>query len=206
MSTKRLYRVTLLAVLGLAIALALHHEPLPTAVTGTSEPASAGEKPSLPQDFAAEFMAARAEALKNEAREQALAAARQEERQHWETLRRAPTALELRDSITPLSQVQLVQQRALRYESEAVDQTWASVAEAEILEKISQTGVNALDLRVECKTTICRLELVELASERPASVRIAVALLQSTELAPTFPTQIDSPAGTRATVSYLARK
>jgi len=209
MSARPLYGVALLALLGLASALALHRAPVQTAVIDVSEPTSAIENPSPRQDFAAEFMASRAEALIAEARDQALAAARDEQQERSETQRSklfGPTATELRDSIRPLSQIQVAEQRAQRYESEAVDRTWATGAEAQILEKISQTGVKALDLRVECRTTVCRLEMLEPASERLNSVKIAVALLQGTELEPSFPKQIDSPAGTRATVSYLARK
>jgi len=209
MSAKRLYDVALLALLGLAIALALHRAPPQTTVIDASEPTGANENPSPPQDFAAEFMASRAEALKNEARDQALAAARDEEQQRWEAKRNklfGPTAQGLRDSIKPLSRIQIAEQRARRYETETVDRTWATGAEAQILEKISQTGVKALDLRVECRTTVCRLELLEPASERLNTVKIGVALLQVTELEPSFPKEIDSPAGTRATVSYLARK
>jgi hypothetical protein len=102
--------------------------------------------------------------------------------------------------------MQLVEQRAQRYESENVDRDWAPRAEAEILEKVSQTGVQVLDLRVECRTSICRLELLERANERSISMPIAIALLQVADLQPSFPRQIDSTAGTRATVSYLARK
>ncbi len=209
MSAKPLYGVALLALLGLAIALALHREPVQTAVTGTAEPTSAIETPPPSQDFAAEFMAARAEALKKEARDAALAVAHDEEQRRWETMllqQSRSVALGLRDSIKPLSQVQIAEQRALRYESETVDRTWATTAEAQILEKVSQTGVKALDLRVACRTTVCRLEVLAPASERQTSMLIAVALLQVAELEPSFPTQIDSPPGTRATVSYLARK
>ena len=209
MSAKAVGGVALLTVLGLAIALALHRTPQQTADINASEPTSAIENASPPQDFAKEFMAARADALRSQAREEGLAAAREEEQQRLETLRSklfGPPAQELRDSIKPLSQLQLAEQRALRYESETVDRTWASGAEAEILEKISQTGVKALDLRVECRTTVCRLELLAPASERLTSVRVAAALLQVAELAPSFPREIDSPEGTRATVAYLARK
>jgi hypothetical protein len=208
-SAKPLYGVALLALLGLAIALALHRAPPNTAVVDVPEPTSADEPPTPPQDFAAEFMASRAEALIDEARDQALAAARDEEQARSDAQRSklfGPTAKELRASIRPLSRMQIWEQRAQRYESEAVDRTWAAGAEAQILEKISQTGVKALDLRVECKTTVCRLELLEPASERLNSVKIGVALLQVAELEPSFAREVDSPAGTRTTVAYLARK
>ena len=208
--TARALRVTaVLAALGLAIAFALHRAPQETAAIGASAPAGAIEAPSPPQDFVSEFKAARAEALRRDALQEALAAAREEERQRWETLRSklfGPKALESRDRFRPVSQIQLAELRAQRYESETVDRTWATAAEAQILEKISQTGVKALDLRVQCRTTVCRLEVLEPANERPISARIAVALLQDAELEPTLPKQIDSPAGTRATVSYLAKK
>jgi len=209
MSAKVIRGAALLALLGLAIAIALHRAPQQTADIGTSEPTRPVDNPMPSQDFAREYMAARREALKNEAREEALAAAREEEQQRRETRRSkafGPTARELRQSLKPVSQVQLAELRAQRYESETVDRTWATGTEAQILEKISQTGVKALDLRVECRTTVCRLDVLEPATERMTSMKIAVALLQVAELEPSFPQQIDSPAGTRATVSYLARK
>jgi len=197
MSVKRILGVALLALLGLAIAVALHRPPMQTAVVGTSEPTGADDEPLPPQDLTTEFLAARAEALMDEARDEALAAARDEEKQRWEALR---------SSLKPQSPVQLAERRALQYESEPVDRAWASRTEAQILEKISQTGIKALDLRVECRTTVCRLEVLEPATERLARARIVGALLQVEELTPSPPKQIDSPAGTRATVSYLARR
>ena len=192
MRAKPLYGITLLALLGVAIAL--RRAPVPMAVVDVSEATSATENPSPPQDFAAEFMASRAAILITEAREQALAAARDEQQQRWDTQRRklfGPTTSE---------------KRAQQFESEAVDRTWATGAEAQILEAISQTGVNALDMRVECRTTVCRLELLEPASAGLSSVKVAVALQQVAELAPSLPKQVDSPAGTRAIVAYLAKK
>jgi hypothetical protein len=208
MSAKVIRGAALFALLGLAIAIALHRAPQQTADISASDPTGPVENP-IPQDFAREYMAARREALKDEARDEALAAAREEEQQRWEAWRSkvfGPTARELRESIRPVSQVQLAELRAQRYESETVDRTWATGAETQILEMISQTGVNALDLRVECRTTVCRLDVLEPATEHMTSMKIAVALRQVAELEPSFPKQIDSPAGTRATVSYLARK
>ncbi len=197
MSAKRILGGALLAALGLAIAVALHRPPMQTAAVGAAEPTSAVDEPLPPEDLTTDFLAARAQALMDEARDEALAAARDEEQQRWEALRA---------SLKPQSPVQLAERRAQQYESEPVDRAWASRAEAQILEKISQTGLKALDLRVECRTTVCRLEVLEPATERRATARIVGALLQVDELAPSPPKQIDSPPGTRATVSYLARR
>src|SRR4029077_14428439 len=99
-----------------------------------------------------------------DARERALDSARTDERERWENLKsqQRAAAREFR----PSAQLQFVEQRAQLYESENVDRDWAPRAEAEILEKVSQTGVQVLDLRVECRTSICRLELSERANER----------------------------------------
>jgi len=205
MSAKPILGVSLLALLGLAIAVALHRAPVRTVVVGATEPTGAADEPSPPQDFTSDFLATRAQALMDEARDEALATAREEEQQRWEALRNKlfRPAPGLRTSMSPM---RLAEQREQQYQSEAVDRTWAPSAEAQILEKISQTGVKALDLRVECRTTVCRLEVLQPAIDRLATARIVGALLQVEELAPSVPKQIDGPAGTRATVSYLARK
>ena len=198
-----LYVVAVLAVSAVVIAFVLNRTRPRDANVAASPPSTTEETP-LPNGFAAQFAAERKQALMRDARERALDSARADERERWENLRRAQrtAARKLRPS-TPL---QLTAQRAQRYESETVDRDWAPRAEAEILEKVSQTGVQVLDLRVECRTSICRLDVLERANERSISMPIAVALLQIADLQPSFPRQVESPAGARATVSYLARK
>jgi len=199
MRARALYVVAVVAVLAAVFGLVLDRRP----PQGADIEASS-EETSPPNEFAERFAAERRQALMREARERALDSARADERERWENLKREQrvAAREFR----PLAQLQLAEQRAQLYESENVDRDWAPGAEAEILEKVSQTGVQVLDLRVECRTSICRLELLERANERSISMPIAIALLQVSDLQPSFPRQIDSTAGTRATVSYLARR
>lgn len=194
--------MTALAVSAAVIAFVLNRT-LPQDADIAASPPSATEEPP-PNDFAAQFAAERKQALMREARDRALDSARADERELWESLKRQQrvAAREFR----PLAQQQLAEQVAQLYESENVDRDWAPRTEAEILEKVSQTGVQVLDLRVECRTSICRLELLERANQRSVSMPIAIALLQVADLRPFPPRQIDSTAGTRATVSYLARK
>jgi hypothetical protein len=195
--------VAVLAVLAVVIAFALNRTRPQDANIAALPPNTTEETP-LPNDFAAQFAAERKQALMRDARERALDSARTDERERWENLKREQGVAARKSR--PLAQLQLAEQRAQLYESENVDRDWAPRAESEILEKVSETGVQALDLRVECRTSICRLELLERANERSMSMPIAAALLQIADLQPSFPRRIESPAGARATVSYLARK
>ena len=200
MRTTVFYAVAALAVLEAVVTRVLSRAPLQDA---TSSPVNmAAETP--PNDFAAQFAAERKEALIRDAREQALDSARADERERWEDLKRKQAAAS-RD-FHPSAQMQLAEQRAQRYELENVDRDWAPRAEAAILEKVSQTGVTVLDLRVQCRTSICRLELLERANERSISIPVGLALLQIDELQSSPLRQVESPAGTRTTVSYLARR
>jgi len=205
MAAKLPYVVAVLAVSGAVTTLMLDRAPPRNANTLASTGASEDAQP--PQDFAAQFLAERSQALTKEAREQALTSAREDEHERWEDMKHRQIVA-AREARPPLAwqQMQFVEQRARLYESESVDRDWAPRAEAAILEQVAQTGAQVVDLRVECRTSVCRLELVERASERPIAVPVAVALLQIGELQPTFPRRIESPAGTRATVSYLARR
>jgi hypothetical protein len=205
MAAKLPYVVAVLAVSAAVATLMPKRAPLQDANTAASPGASENAEP--PQDFAARFLAERGQALMKEAREQALTSAREDERERWEEMKRRQIVA-AREAQGPLAwqQMQFVEQRARLYESESVDRDWAPRAEAAILEQVAQTGVQVLDLRVECRTSVCRLELLERASDRPIAVPVAVALRQIGELQPTFPRRIESPVGTRATVSYLARR
>ena len=205
MAAKLPYVIAALAVSAAVATLMLNRAPLQDANTVASPDASENLQP--PEDFAAQFLAERGQALMRDAREQALTSAREDERERWEDMKRRQivAAREARPALA-WQQMQFVEQRAQLYESESVDRDWAPRAEAAILEQVAQTGAQVVDLRVECRTSICRLELVERANERPIAVPVAVALLQIGELQPTFPRRIESPAGTRATVSYLARR
>ena len=201
MRESALYAVAVFAVLAAGIALVLNRAPPQDA---TPFPADVAAETPPPNDFAAQFAAERKQALMHEAREKALESARADERERREHMKREQTTA-ARD-FGPLAQMQLAEQRAQRYELENVDRDWAPRAEAAILEKVSQTGVTVLDLRVECRTSVCRLEVLESANERSISIPVRLALLQIDELQPSPPRRVDSPAGTRATVSYLARK
>jgi hypothetical protein len=56
-----------------------------------------------------------------------------------------------------------------RFSSEGVDPSWAAAAEAHVLGRIAQTESLALiSLRVECRATMCRLELTEPGGSRGA--------------------------------------
>jgi hypothetical protein len=203
MRVRALHIVAALAVLAVVTAFILHRTRPQDANIEVSPPSTTGETP-LPDDFAAQFAAERRQALMRDARERALDSARTDERERWENLKREQAAAARNSGA--LTQLQLAEQRAQRYELENIDRDWAPRAEAEILEKVSQTGIRVLDLRVECRTSICRLELLQSADERSISIPVGLALLQIDALQPSPLRQVDSAAGTRATVSYLARR
>jgi hypothetical protein len=201
MRVAALFIVAVLAVL--AVVTALRFTRPQDANIGAS-PTRMTEEMPLPDDFTAAFAAERNQALMRDARERALSSARTDEHERWESLKREQS-IAARNA-GPLTQLQLAEQRAQRYELENIDRDWAPRVEAEILEKVSQTGVRVLDLRVECRTSICRLELLQRADERSISIPVGLALLQIDELQSSSARQVDSAAGTRVMVSYLARR
>ena len=204
MRARALFVLVPLAILGIALALMIDRAPPQSARTEAPPPPVAVEEPSRPppEGFAETYALEREETLMREAREAALASARAEERERFEDLKRAQIAA----ARSSLPSAQLTEQRAQRFEAESVDREWAPGAEREILEKISQTAVKALDVRVECRTTVCRLELLQRASDPPVSFEVAVALRQAANLQASPPKEGDAPAGTRSMVSYVVRR
>jgi hypothetical protein len=50
----------------------------------------------------------------------------------------------------------------LEFAAEPIDATWASGAEAEVLAKFAQMpGLKLIDLQVQCRSTMCRIELTQ---------------------------------------------
>jgi hypothetical protein len=217
MRTKAPHVVALLALSGVSAALMLsctsrNSEPAPAPTAPSAEQTPAETPPDLdgpppPEGFEEELATEREGALIDDARERAIEAAKAEERERLENLKREQAAAAPNgDAFRSLTQTELTEQRERQFQSETVDRNWAPGAQAEILEKIPQTGLAATNVRVECRTTVCRLEVIERASESPASIPVAVALLQLGEWQPSFPKQVDAAGGARTTVSYLARK
>ena len=61
-----------------------------------------------------------------------------------------------------LPQVPQIPETERAFAAEAVDATWSADAETHILGEIAQvTGLKLVTLRVECKTTLCRLHIAQ---------------------------------------------
>ena len=70
------------------------------------------------------------------------------------------------------------------FAAEPVDRAWASGAEAEILSKFAQMpGLKLIDLQVECRSTMCRLQLMQ-PSGVPGSAPPFKELIDSVGLEP----------------------
>jgi hypothetical protein len=92
--------------------------------------------------------------------------------------------------------------RQRSFEAEPVDTDWARGAESELLRKLADIqGLRVVTLRVDCRTTTCRLEITLAASGGPAGGQGALAsYLRPTMVVPTF-----DPSGAPSTLMYFAR-
>jgi hypothetical protein len=98
-----------------------------------------------------------------------------------------------------------------RFAAEAVDPLWAPSIEAEILDEFAQvSSVQLVTLEVECRTTVCRIEVLERAvggremrpEERaPIFGQVAARLELGSPKASLFETD-----GTVTSLGYLARR
>src|SRR6185312_2869819 len=111
MAAKLPYVVAVLAVSAAVATFMLDRTPLPDANPVTSPGESENAQP--PADFAAQFLAERGQALIRDAREQALASAREDEHARWEDMKRRQIVA-AREARPPLAwqQMQFVEQRA----------------------------------------------------------------------------------------------
>jgi hypothetical protein len=93
------------------------------------------------------------------------------------------------------------------FAAEPVDATWASGAEAEVLSKFAQMpGLKLIDLQVECRSTMCRLQLTQ-PSGGPDAVggRPFNILLDSIGYQPRWMMAIGDRSGTMRSIAYLWR-
>jgi hypothetical protein len=94
-----------------------------------------------------------------------------------------------------------------QFAAEPVDSTWAPGAEAEVLSKFAQMpGLKLIDLQVECRSTMCRLQLAqptgapEAGDGRPFNI-----LLDSIGYKPRWMMAIRDPSGAMRSIAYLWR-
>jgi hypothetical protein len=93
------------------------------------------------------------------------------------------------------------------FAAEPVDPTWAPGAEAEVLSKFAQMpGLKLIDLQVECRSTMCRLQLTQptgapdAGGGRPFNV-----LLDSIGHEPRWMMAIRDSSGAMRSIAYLWR-
>ena len=94
-----------------------------------------------------------------------------------------------------------------QFAAEPVDATWAPGAQAEVLSKFAQMpGLTLIDLQVECRSTMCRLQLTQpsgapdAAGARPFNI-----LLDSIGYEPRWMMAIRDRSGALRSIAYLWR-
>ena len=95
------------------------------------------------------------------------------------------------------------------FAAEPVDATWAPGAEADLLAKFAQMpGLQLLDLQVECRSTMCRLQLTQPSGSQAVEggSRPFNILLDSVGLEPRWKMAIGDRSGLMKSVAYLWRE
>ena len=90
------------------------------------------------------------------------------------------------------------------FETESIDADWAPLAEARILDTFAQqAGLRLVDLRVACRTTMCRVQMMQpRGSEKDVP---PLTLLTKLGYQPRFIIALDNQAGGRGSIAYLMR-
>ena len=93
------------------------------------------------------------------------------------------------------------------FAAEPVDAAWAPAAEAEVLSKFAQMpGLKLLDLQIECRSTMCRLQLTQpTGAPDAAGARPFNILLDSIGYKPRWMMAIRDRSGALRSIAYLWR-
>jgi hypothetical protein len=92
-----------------------------------------------------------------------------------------------------------------QFAAESVDAGWAPGAEAGILSSVAQiTGLELIDLQVECKSTMCRVQMVQPRTPEPDAQPLR--LLGTLGLEPRWVMAMTDPSGGLKSVAYLWRE
>jgi len=113
-----------------------------------------------------------------------------------------------RAEIAPLSPPLEMVANEQAFAAESVDPRWATAAEANILGKIAQvSGLTVTDLQVECRTTMCRLQIVEPRRSTPDPNRFEFVDLVDDDfgLKPLWLISLVNPIGGLTSVGYFKR-
>jgi hypothetical protein len=95
------------------------------------------------------------------------------------------------------------------FAAEPVDAAWAPGAEADLLATYAQMpGLRLIDLQVECRSTMCRVQLTQPrgATAADGGPRPFSILLDSAGLKPRYMNMISDPSGHMKSVAYLWRE
>jgi hypothetical protein len=129
------------------------------------------------------------------------------------TLERAPLPGETPS--TPMANLMTDRQRELppqladgerEFAAEPIDAAWAPGAEADIFGKFAQvSGLKLIDLHVECRSTMCRVQLMQPSGIQDGA-RPFNALLEPLDLEPRWMITIKDYTGPIKSVGYLWRE
>jgi hypothetical protein len=95
------------------------------------------------------------------------------------------------------------------FAAEPIDATWAPGAEAGLLAKFAaMPGLKLVDLRVECRSTMCRLQLTQPAGPRAQGIPAPLTILYDVGLTPRWMMSVMGSPGspTSKTIAYLWRE
>jgi hypothetical protein len=88
--------------------------------------------------------------------------------------------------------------------AEPVDASWAAGAEADALGKVARiNGLKLLDLRVECRSTMCRLQMAQPGGQGTIPFTDVIGAIG---LEPHWVMSLEGRAGSLNTVAYLWRE
>jgi len=96
------------------------------------------------------------------------------------------------------------------FDAEGVDSLWSLPTEGRILGEIAQiTGLEALTVQVQCRTTMCRIELAERGQLEPGGILPANAdfgrLVMGLDQQPLWIMTAVDRYGTPSSLAYVAR-
>ena len=90
------------------------------------------------------------------------------------------------------------------FAAEPIDASWAAGAEADVLGKVAQmNGLKLLDLRVECRSTMCRLQMAQPGGQDNTRFQ---DVLGAIGLEPQWAMSLAGRTGSLNTVAYLWRE
>jgi hypothetical protein len=92
------------------------------------------------------------------------------------------------------------------FAAEAVDPLWATGMEGQILGQLAQANLQLVTMQVECRTSMCRIQLVETASKRPDPAGAFHDLVRDLGLDVWRVNRVVDHNGTPTLVAHLARR